>query len=45
MTPESACILVIEDEPEIRRALRVGLQSQGYAVDSAESSPVRVRLS
>jgi len=30
-------VLVIDDEPQIRRALRVALQAEGYAVDLAEA--------
>lgn len=30
-------VLVIDDEPQIRRALRVALQAEGYAVDLAET--------
>ena len=30
-------ILVVDDEPQIRRALRAGLTGQGYDVDVAET--------
>lgn len=33
----SACVLVVEDEDLMRQALRLALQSQGYAVVEAES--------
>ena len=36
MMSEPTRILVIDDEPEIRRALRAGLQAQGYMVETAE---------
>lgn len=29
------CILVVEDEPELRRQLQTMLKAAGYAVDSA----------
>ena len=32
-----ASVLVVDDEPQIRRALREGLEAEGYAVDTAES--------
>ena len=32
-----ASILVVDDEPQICRALREGLEAEGYAVDTAES--------
>jgi len=32
-----ASVLVVDDEPQICRALREGLEAEGYAVDTAES--------
>lgn len=37
MSPDSAKVLVIEDEPEIRRFLRVSLQAHGYRLTEAHT--------
>lgn len=37
-------VLVIDDEPQIRRFLKIGLGSQGYKVDEAENGKSAVRL-
>ena len=36
MTPPPPTILIVDDEPQIRRLLRVNLDSAGYAVDEAD---------
>ena len=38
MTNQNVSILVVDDEPPIRKLLRVGLGSQGYAVSEAPSA-------
>lgn len=46
MTTSTVRILVVDDEPPIRKLLRVGLGSQGYAVDeagTARSANERIR--
>jgi two-component system KDP operon response regulator KdpE len=42
-TPGSARILVVDDEPQIRRFLRHGLAAHGYAVLEAESAEAALR--
>jgi two-component system KDP operon response regulator KdpE len=37
MTGKSACILLVDDEPQMRRFLRVTLQSQGYELAEADT--------
>src|SRR6478672_8212336 len=37
MTTSSTHVLVVDDEPQIRRALRAGLEHRGYAVTLAAS--------
>jgi len=37
MTMQGARILVVDDEPQIRRSLQVNLEGKGYAVDTAET--------
>ena len=37
MQPDSACILVIDDERQIRRVLKAGLSGHGYDVEEAAS--------
>ena len=44
MTNQSVSILVVDDEPPIRKLLRVGLGSQGYAVSEAPSARVAIEL-
>jgi two-component system KDP operon response regulator KdpE len=44
MTNQSVSILVVDDEPPIRKLLRVGLGSQGYAVSEAPSAKVAIEL-
>ena len=34
---QGARILVVDDEPQIRRSLQVNLESKGYAVETAET--------
>ena len=38
MTNSNVSILVVDDEPPIRKLLRVGLGSQGYAVSEAPNA-------
>jgi two-component system KDP operon response regulator KdpE len=44
MQPEAARILVVDDEPEILRALRSGLMAQGYAITTAVTGDEALRL-
>jgi two-component system KDP operon response regulator KdpE len=37
MTGKNACILLVDDEPQMRRFLRVTLQSQGYQLAEADT--------
>ncbi|BFU97081.1 MAG: Transcriptional regulatory protein KdpE [Nitrospira sp.] len=40
---QGARILVVDDEPQIRRSLQVNLQNRGYAVETAESGEEALR--
>jgi len=42
--PNAACILVIDDEPQIHRFLRPALESAGFTVERAESATEGLRL-
>ncbi|MBZ9809743.1 response regulator transcription factor [Mesorhizobium sp. BR1-1-9] len=44
MTNSSVRILVVDDEPPIRKLLRVGLASQGYAVSEAPNAKAAIEL-
>lgn len=44
MTNQNVSILVVDDEPPIRKLLRVGLGSQGYAVSEAPSAKAAIEL-
>ncbi|MDG4888899.1 response regulator transcription factor [Mesorhizobium sp. WSM4887] len=44
MTGQNVSILVVDDEPAIRRLLRVGLGSQGYAVSEAPNAKAAIEL-
>ena len=44
MTNANVKILVVDDEPPIRKLLRVGLGSQGYAVSEAPNAKVAIEL-
>jgi two-component system KDP operon response regulator KdpE len=44
MTSQTVSILVVDDEPPIRKLLRVGLASQGYAVSEAPNARAAVEL-
>ena len=44
MTNRTVSILVVDDEPPIRKLLRVGLASQGYAVSEAPNAKVAIEL-
>ncbi|TIU43729.1 MAG: response regulator, partial [Mesorhizobium sp.] len=44
MTNQNVTILVVDDEPPIRKLLRVGLGSQGYAVSEAPNAKVAIEL-
>ncbi|TPM32969.1 response regulator transcription factor [Mesorhizobium sp. B2-3-3] len=44
MTNSNVRILVVDDEPPIRKLLRVGLASQGYAVGEAPNAKVAIEL-
>ncbi|RVD54211.1 MULTISPECIES: response regulator transcription factor [unclassified Mesorhizobium] len=44
MTNSNVRILVVDDEPPIRKLLRVGLASQGYAVSEAPNAKVAIEL-
>jgi two-component system KDP operon response regulator KdpE len=44
MTEGAARILVVDDEPQIRRFLRLGLEGHGYAVREAATAEAALRL-
>ncbi|MEI9430875.1 response regulator transcription factor [Mesorhizobium sp. B2-5-4] len=44
MTNSNVRILVVDDEPPIRKLLRVGLASQGYGVSEAPNAKVAIEL-
>jgi two-component system nitrogen regulation response regulator NtrX len=44
MEPTKPSILVVDDEPNIRRALRMVLEPEGYAVSEAESAEKALEL-
>ncbi len=44
MTSQNVCILVVDDEPPIRKLLRVGLGSQGYTVSEAPNAKAAIEL-
>ena len=44
MTNSNVRILVVDDEPPIRKLLRVGLGSQGYAISEAPNAKVAIEL-
>ncbi|AGB44315.1 response regulator transcription factor [Mesorhizobium sp. ESP6-5] len=44
MTNSNVRILVVDDEPPIRKLLRVGLGSQGYAVSEAPNAKLAIEL-
>ncbi|TPJ80959.1 response regulator transcription factor [Mesorhizobium sp. B2-6-2] len=44
MTNQTVSILVVDDEPPIRKLLRVGLGSQGYAVSEAPNAMAAIEL-
>jgi len=44
MTNQTVSILVVDDEPPIRKLLRVGLGSQGYAVSEAPNARAAIDL-
>ncbi|MGX5801871.1 response regulator transcription factor [Bradyrhizobium sp. Arg314] len=44
MTNQTVSILVVDDEPPIRKLLRVGLGSQGYAVSEAPNARAAIEL-
>ena len=44
MTNQNVSILVVDDEPPIRKLLRVGLGSQGYAVTEAPNARAAIEL-
>ncbi|TPM00582.1 response regulator transcription factor [Mesorhizobium sp. B2-3-10] len=44
MTTSNVRILVVDDEPPIRKLLRVGLGSQGYAVSEAPNAKAAIEL-
>ncbi|AZO27921.1 response regulator transcription factor [Mesorhizobium sp. M1B.F.Ca.ET.045.04.1.1] len=44
MTNPNVSILVVDDEPPIRKLLRVGLGSQGYAVSEAPNAKAAIEL-
>ncbi|RWH72528.1 response regulator transcription factor [Mesorhizobium sp.] len=44
MTNQTVSILVVDDEPPIRKLLRVGLGSQGYAVSEASNAKAAIDL-
>ncbi|RUW52537.1 response regulator transcription factor [Mesorhizobium sp. M1A.F.Ca.ET.072.01.1.1] len=44
MTGQNVSILVVDDEPPIRKLLRVGLGSQGYAVSEAPNAKAAIEL-
>ncbi|MEI9407088.1 response regulator transcription factor [Mesorhizobium argentiipisi] len=44
MTNQAVSILVVDDEPPIRKLLRVGLGSQGYTVSEAPNAKAAIEL-
>ncbi|WP_217578267.1 response regulator transcription factor [Mesorhizobium sp. GbtcB19] len=44
MTNQIVSILVVDDEPPIRKLLRVGLGSQGYTISEAPNAKVAIEL-
>lgn len=44
MTPQTATVLVVDDEPQIRRALRTNLNVRGYRVVEAEDGAAALAL-
>ncbi|WP_296746740.1 response regulator transcription factor [Mesorhizobium sp.] len=44
MTNQNVSILVVDDEPPIRKLLRVGLSSQGYTVNEAQNAGVAIEF-
>ncbi|MDX8465110.1 response regulator transcription factor [Mesorhizobium sp. VK23B] len=44
MTSQTVSILVVDDEPPIRKLLRVGLGSQGYTVSEAPNAKTAIEL-
>jgi len=44
MTNQTVSILIVDDEPPIRKLLRVGLGSQGYAVSEAPNAKAAIEL-
>jgi two-component system KDP operon response regulator KdpE len=44
MTNNKIKILIIEDEPQIRRFLKIGLMHSGYAIEDAETGAEGIRL-
>ena len=44
MTNATVRILIVDDEPPIRRLLRVGLSTQDYAVSEAMNGKVAMQL-
>ena len=44
MTEANALALVVDDEQQIRRFLRAGLELDGFAVEEAESGQGALRL-
>jgi len=40
---QGARILVVDDEPQIRRSLQVNLESRGYAVETAETGELAIQ--
>ncbi|KUM26803.1 two-component system response regulator [Mesorhizobium loti] len=44
MTSPNVSILVVDDEPPIRKLLRVGLGSQGYAISEAPNAKAAIEL-
>jgi two-component system KDP operon response regulator KdpE len=44
MTDIKTKILIVDDEAQIRRFLRIGLSSQGYKIEEAENGKAAIRL-
>ncbi|MDX8477385.1 response regulator transcription factor [Mesorhizobium sp. VK24D] len=44
MTNQNVSILIVDDEPPIRKLLRVGLGSQGYAISEAPNAKAAIEL-
>jgi len=44
MASAGARVLVVDDEPQIRRFLRLGLEGHGYAVQEAATAEAALRL-